>query len=107
MKIMRLLVMFDVPSETKADQKRYRKLIKSLEAEGFYMFEYSVYVRVCTSDADVEACLTRLRSRVAWFDGLIKALKVTDDQFSRIEILNQNKKDSSDIRSKTKRLVVI
>lgn len=41
---MRLLVMFDLPSETPDDLRKYRRLIKILEGEGFYRYQYSVFV---------------------------------------------------------------
>ncbi len=46
-RIMRLMVMFDLPVDTSADRRNYRKFRKALLNEGFVMIQYSIYVRVC------------------------------------------------------------
>lgn len=106
---MRLLVMFDLPTETADDLRKYRRLIKILEAEGFYRFQYSVFVRVCSGIGDVKAVRARLQSFVAVFPGDIEALSLTDKQFVSMFPLNwktmTNKNGS--LASSTKRMIVI
>lgn len=46
---MRLLIMFDLPTETAQDRKNYRIFRKELINEGFVMIQFSVYVRVCVN----------------------------------------------------------
>ena len=46
---MVLFVMFDMPTETKADLKKYRDFRSKLFDLGFIMFQYSVYIRFCRS----------------------------------------------------------
>lgn len=48
-RIMRLMVMFDLPTDTSQQRKQYRQFRKKLLNEGFIMIQYSVYVRVCTT----------------------------------------------------------
>ncbi|MDR1773495.1 MAG: CRISPR-associated endonuclease Cas2, partial [Clostridioides sp.] len=38
--------MFDLPMETEANKKQYRKFRKGLLENGFVMLQYSVYYRV-------------------------------------------------------------
>lgn len=45
-RVMRLMVMFDLPVETSEQRREYRRFRKSLINEGFCMIQYSVYVRV-------------------------------------------------------------
>lgn len=53
-RIMRLMVMFDLPTDTSQQRKQYRQFRKKLLNEGFIMIQYSVYVRVCTTRSAAE-----------------------------------------------------
>ena len=44
-RFMRMLVMFDLPTETGEDRRNYRKFRKGLLENGFYMLQESVYCR--------------------------------------------------------------
>ena len=54
-RIMWVIVMFDMPTETKVDRKRYAKFRKQILEDGFNMFQFSMYIRHCMSreNADV------------------------------------------------------
>lgn len=104
---MRLLITFDLPVETGKERRRYRMLVKKLESEGFYRYQYSLYVRVCTSPADVENCKIRLRSLLSNYDGDVRAISMTDKQFVRIESLIKNSSESDNINASIKRLLII
>ena len=44
-RIMWVLVLFDLPTETKKDKKAYADFKKNLQRDGFTMFQFSIYVR--------------------------------------------------------------
>ena len=44
-RIMWVLVLFDLPTETKRDKKAYVDFKKNLQKDGFTMFQFSIYVR--------------------------------------------------------------
>ena len=44
-RIMWVLVFFDLPTETKKDRKIYTKFRKDILADGFTMFQFSIYLR--------------------------------------------------------------
>ena len=46
---MVLFAMFDMPTDTKGDIKKYTKFRKKLLEMGFIMFQFSIYVRFCNS----------------------------------------------------------
>jgi CRISPR-associated protein Cas2 len=54
-RIMWVLVMFDLPTETKTERKIYAQFRKKILADGFQMFQFSMYIRHCSSkeNADV------------------------------------------------------
>ena len=65
-RIMWVLVLFDLPTETKKDKKAYTNFRKNLQKDGFTMFQFSIYVRHCPavkmqtfiSDASSLSCQT-------------------------------------------------
>lgn len=46
---MRLLIMFDLPMNTKSEQREYREFRQFLLENGFLMLQYSIYTRICTN----------------------------------------------------------
>lgn len=48
-RVMRLMIMFDLPVLTSENRRNYRKFRKALINEGFLMMQYSIYVRVCSN----------------------------------------------------------
>ena len=53
-RIMWILVLFDLPTETKKDKKAYIDFRKNLQKDGFTMFQFSIYVRHCASSENAE-----------------------------------------------------
>ena len=45
-RFMRILVMFDLPTETSEERRDYRKFRKNLIKNGFIMMQESVYVKL-------------------------------------------------------------
>ncbi|MBP5502285.1 MAG: CRISPR-associated endonuclease Cas2, partial [Bacteroidales bacterium] len=48
-RIMWVLVMFDLPTETKKQRKAATNFRKQITADGFTMFQFSMYIRHCPS----------------------------------------------------------
>ena len=42
-RVMWVMVFFDLPVETKKDQRNYRKFVNVLEKDGFTRFQFSVF----------------------------------------------------------------
>lgn len=84
-RIMWILVFFDLPTETKKDKKAYVDFRKSLQQDGFTMFQFSIYVRHCASRENMEVHVKRVRSFLPEY-GKIGILTITDKQFGDIEI---------------------
>ncbi|EOA3411157.1 CRISPR-associated endonuclease Cas2 [Enterococcus faecalis] len=78
---MRLLLMFDMPTDTASDRKAYRKFRKFLINEGFIMHQFSVYSKILLNDTANKAMLARLKQNNPQ-RGLITLLNVTEKQFS-------------------------
>ena len=84
-RVMRILVFFDLPTETKKDKKRYTDFRKKLQADGFTMFQFSIYIRHCASSENAEVHLKRVKSFLPEF-GKVGLLTITDKQFGNMQL---------------------
>ncbi len=84
-RVLWILVLFDLPTETKKDRKIYAKFRKNLLQDGFTMFQFSIYLRHCPSRENADVHLKRLKR---WLPekGHIGILTITDKQFGQMEI---------------------
>jgi CRISPR-associated protein Cas2 len=89
---MWIFVLFDLPTETKADRKRYTKFRKDLLADGFSMFQFSSYLRHCSSRENMEVHIKRVK-RALPLHGKVGILGVTDKQFSQMELFENRKEE--------------
>ena len=82
---MWLLVMFDLPTETKKQRKAAAKFRKMLLSDGFNMFQFSIYLRFCPSYENTEVHATRTRN---WMppDGYVGIMRITDRQYQLMEL---------------------
>jgi CRISPR-associated protein Cas2 len=84
-RIMWVLVMFDLPTQTKQERKRYAIFRKKIMADGFQMFQFSMYVRHCPSKENAAVHVRRVK-KILPPNGHIGILTITDKQFSMMDI---------------------
>ena len=94
-RIMWLLVFFDLPTETKKERRAYADFRKGLLRDGFYMFQFSIYVRNCASMENAEVHKKRVKS-ILPETGQVGMMCVTDKQFEGIEIFYGTKLSKPD-----------
>ena len=82
-RIMWVLVLFDLPTETKKDKKAYATFRKNLQKDGFTMFQFSIYVRHCPSSENADVHIRRVKSFLPDY-GKVGIMCITDKQFSNI-----------------------
>ncbi|AFH50739.1 Hypothetical protein IALB_3036 [Ignavibacterium album JCM 16511] len=93
-RIMWILVLFDLPTDTPKDRKAYAKFRKELIKDGFNMFQFSIYARHCASKENMQAHVKRVRE-ILPSKGHVGILKITDKQFGMMEIFYGKKKEDS------------
>lgn len=86
MRIMRLLVMFDLPTKTKSDKDRYIKFKRFLEDNGYMREQNSIYTRSLLSRSSAAAHRDRLREHIPPA-GSVVAIELTEKQYVDREIL--------------------
>lgn len=102
---MRMICMFDLPVETEEEKRAYRVFRKNLMREGFFMIQYSVYVRTCPSRDYVKRMEKRIQKIVPQ-KGNIRLFTITEKQYMDMKLLvgshNETEKQVG-----TKRMVII
>jgi CRISPR-associated protein Cas2 len=84
---MWVMVMFDLPTDTKKDRKAYTDFRKGLMKDGFRMFQFSIYVRHCSSYANMQVHVNRVKS-ILPEKGLVGMFSITDKQFGDIMLFD-------------------
>ena len=82
-RFMRVLVMFDLPTETSLQRRKFRKtLIKN----GFIMMQESVYVKLAMNQGSADLIVKSIR-KMCPDEGIVQVLQITEKQFSKMEFL--------------------
>ena len=82
-RLMWMLVMFDLPVVTKPERKAANEFRLSLLDMGFLRSQLSVYMRFCTSHAQVQTYCQRVEDALP-VGGQVNILQMTDKQYERI-----------------------
>lgn len=82
-RLMWMVVMFDLPVVEKAERKAATDFRNTLLDMGFDMSQFSVYMRFCTSSAQVETYCKRVEAALPE-GGKVNILQFTDKQYERI-----------------------
>ena len=101
---MRLIVMFDLPTETAEDRNHYASFRRQLIKSGFIMMQESVYTKLMVTPSVKESVMQMLRKNKPP-KGLVCALEVTEKQFSRMDY--SVGEFHSDVISSDERLVIL
>lgn len=86
-RIMWVLVMFDLPTDTKNDRKASAGFRKKLLTDGFQMFQFSIYMRHCQSRENADVHIKRVKTSLP-AKGHVGIFQFTDKQFGMIELFH-------------------
>ena len=87
---MWVLVLFDLPTETKKERKAAAKFRKNLLEDGFTMFQFSIYLRHCPSAENADVHIKRVKRMLPEF-GKVGIMRITDKQFGSMELFTEKK----------------
>lgn len=88
---MWVMVLFDLPTETKKERRTAQQFRKSLQSNGFIMFQFSIYIRFCQSAENADVHTKRVKGLLPE-KGKVGIFGITDKQFGRMEIFHGMKK---------------
>ncbi|MBR4197155.1 MAG: CRISPR-associated endonuclease Cas2 [Bacteroidales bacterium] len=91
-RIMWVLVLFDLPTETKKERKAAADFRKKIMGDGFTMFQFSIYLRHCPSRENADVHIKRVKSFLPEL-GQVGILCITDKQFGEMELFIGKKEE--------------
>ena len=101
---MRLLVMFDLPTDTPDEKRNYRLFRRTLIRSGFVMMQESVYTKLLITPSAYGTVMQTLRKNKPP-KGFVCALEVTEKQFAAMECLTGEY--HSEVIDSDERLVIL
>ena len=84
-RVLWILVLFDLPTETKKERKIAAAFRKNIMKDGFSMFQFSIYLRHCSSRENTEVHIKRVKNLLPE-KGHVGILTITDKQFGMMEL---------------------
>jgi CRISPR-associated protein Cas2 len=94
LQVMWLIVMFDLPTDTKKARKEYTRFRKFLLNDGFTMMQYSIYMRHSSSSENAVVHAKRVKQHLP-DDGEVRIIRITDQQFGKIEVFYGKKRQKA------------
>lgn len=101
-RFMRMIVFFDLPTETASDRRNYRRFRKLLIQNGFLMLQESVYCKLLLNMSAQKSIHQLIRQNKPP-KGVVQLLTVTEKQFAKMEYIVGE--FSSDVIDSDERLV--
>lgn len=101
---MRVFVFFDLPTETAAERRSYRKFRKLLITNGFLMMQESVYCKMVLNGSVMHS-VSELIEKNKPSNGLVQLLAVTEKQFASMKFITGELK--SDVVDSDERIVIL
>jgi CRISPR-associated protein Cas2 len=101
---MRVIVFFDLPTDTDKDKNNYQQFRKFLIKNGFIMMQYSVYSKLVLNNTAESIIKGKVKTHCPE-NGIVQMFSITEKQFTKMEYIagsSQKKIIDSD-----KRLVIL
>ncbi len=83
---MRVIVMFDLPTETALQRRHYRWFRKFLINDGFVMMQESIYTKICLNMHAVRQVELNIEKNKPP-KGLVQVMSVTERQFASMRLI--------------------
>lgn len=99
---MRIIIFFDLPTETIENRRNYSKFRKYLIKNGFMMVQESVYCKLALNQTAVNAITEGIR-RNRPPKGLVQILVITEKQYAKMEFITGT--NSGDIITTDERFI--
>ncbi|MDR9833800.1 CRISPR-associated endonuclease Cas2 [Staphylococcus coagulans] len=85
-RFMRVMIMFDLPVETKKQRRIYSKFRKRLLENVFLMMQYSVYIKSVANKDAADFSVLQVKQFLPQ-DGHVRSLIITEKQYEKMQIL--------------------
>lgn len=88
---MRLLLLFDLPMVEDYEKKEYTNFRKTLIKQGYFMIQFSVYMKCVNAQVKLDSEIKKLYKYVPT-NGNIRLIAITEKQYTNMSILLGKKK---------------
>lgn len=95
LRLMWLLVMFDLPVTSKKHRRDYRRFVDFLVDEGYVRAQYSVYVRPTATEENTAVHMGRIVDALPPA-GEVRILKFTDKQWARMVVFRSRRREANE-----------
>ena len=103
-RFMRVIVFFDLPTETLENKRVYRRFRKVLIKNGFLMMQESVYSRMLITPSSGKAVMDIIRKNRP-SEGIVQLMTVTEKQFAGMEYITGE--HHSEVIESDERLIIL
>lgn len=103
-RFMRVIVFFDLPTETLENKREYRRFRKTLIKNGFLMMQESVYCRMLITSSAGRSVVDIIRKNRPT-EGIVQIMTVTEKQFAAIEYITGE--HHSEVIESDERLIIL
>lgn len=97
-RIMRLMVLFDLPVGTSAERKSYRQFRKFLIENGYLMVQYSIYAKILLNHSALGYQKKKIYDHLP-NKGHVDVLVITEKQFASMERFMKPEKNIAQVHS--------
>ncbi|MBQ8000516.1 MAG: CRISPR-associated endonuclease Cas2 [Ruminococcus sp.] len=101
---MRVIVFFDLPTESVKDRREYSRFRRMLIKNGFMMMQESVYVKLTLNQNTAQMVVDGIKKNKPP-QGLVQVLCITEKQFQRMELISGS--SDSDVLDTDDRLLIL
>ncbi|MDK9720214.1 MAG: CRISPR-associated endonuclease Cas2 [Rhodospirillales bacterium] len=91
-RLMWMIVLFDLPVQTKKERKEATRFRNFLLDQGFEMSQFSVYMRFCSGKEQAETQTKRIEKNVPK-TGKVHIVYLTDKQYENIACFDGRKRE--------------
>lgn len=86
LRFVRVMIMFDLPVETKKQRRTYTQFRKELIRNGFLMMQFSIYIKSCINKEAAQGTILTVQKFLPK-DGHVRSIIITEKQFEQMKIL--------------------
>lgn len=101
---MRLILFFDLPVLKERQRAAYSRFVKNLKKQGFYMMQYSIYVKLNMDERSAQSSINQVKE-ILPKEGYVSVMMITEKQFASIQFLLGE--PETDVVCSDERLVVL
>jgi CRISPR-associated protein Cas2 len=104
-KFMRIILMFDLPTETSVDKKQYALFRKNIIKLGYTMIQYSIYMKTINVQTKTQREIKKIQD-ITPKQGNIRLLIITELQYNNMKLIKGEMTLNEKINNNIKHIII-